>query len=375
MLACEMPLPEADPDLFETKSGGGCLSLFGLPFLLIGLGAVAASVAGAIGDSSGLPLLFGVPFGLIFATVGGSLVFGRAGLRIDRKAGTIEKWWGLLKPMRSKRYALAEVDCVGLFRELRRSKNSTYTVFPVRIALASGAKVDVSAGQVRNKARAEAEALAKFARRPLEDHSEGATTRRGYEELDLSIRDRFRAGSLPGDIPEVPKGLVSRIQFDGARLEIEIPPSGFSLPVAIVALALLAFAGFVATVAAGAMSAGGAVWAAVFAGLFGLLPAAFAVAAFASMFLVRERIVATSEGLERARGWPKPRTVILPAAAIEDIRLANVRDSTGGTGGKAVADGWSIVVETDERTARVGRNLGREEAEYLLALIRATLVS
>ena len=61
-----------DPDRYVVKRGGGCLMLFGLPFFAAGVAVIVLGVLGKMTSESGgpPPLLFIIPFGLIFASVG-----------------------------------------------------------------------------------------------------------------------------------------------------------------------------------------------------------------------------------------------------------------------------------------------------------------
>ena len=80
-----------DPDRYSVKRGGGCLMLFGLPFFAAGVGIIIAALAGAMDNESGepAPLYFVIPFGLVFASVGAGLMFGRAGVDLDSRSRTI----------------------------------------------------------------------------------------------------------------------------------------------------------------------------------------------------------------------------------------------------------------------------------------------
>ncbi|MCX5808371.1 MAG: hypothetical protein NTX36_03195 [Proteobacteria bacterium] len=95
-----------DPDILQIRKGGGCLTLFGLPFFIAGLfvlqipfGLIPMRMEG------GGPLVFYIvfPIGIAFAVVGAALAFGRNGVIIDRRRQTILKWWGLIIPFKKNR--------------------------------------------------------------------------------------------------------------------------------------------------------------------------------------------------------------------------------------------------------------------------------
>jgi len=94
------PFKRRSADILEIKQGGGCLSLFGLPFLAGGIFLMSAGL-GIVRFSNpeeipawGYLLL--ILFGAVFSSVGGALVFGRTWLRIDRSNESITKMKGLL---------------------------------------------------------------------------------------------------------------------------------------------------------------------------------------------------------------------------------------------------------------------------------------
>ena len=65
---------QGDPDLLVFRSGGGLLTLFGLPFLLAGLFVIALTLGLVSIEGDVPPLAFGLPFGGIFAAVGAGKV-------------------------------------------------------------------------------------------------------------------------------------------------------------------------------------------------------------------------------------------------------------------------------------------------------------
>ena len=98
-------------DRMERKSGGGCLTVFGLPFLAAGLFMllIALGVSGVPMDGDLPPVVLAL-MGIVFTGVGTALMFGRAGITIDRTAMKVTKWWGLLVPFGKREYDLASFD-------------------------------------------------------------------------------------------------------------------------------------------------------------------------------------------------------------------------------------------------------------------------
>ena len=102
MAGKKSPFHYKDSGTLELRSGGGCLSIFGLPFLLAGLFVmqIPLRLIPMEGSPGPLPSVFVVLFGSVFAAVGAGLVFGRSGIVMDRGRGRVVQWWGLLVPMK-----------------------------------------------------------------------------------------------------------------------------------------------------------------------------------------------------------------------------------------------------------------------------------
>ncbi len=197
----------SDPERMVYRSGGGCLMLFGLPFLVAGAFMIVAPFLEGrfqMKDSKTgrpMPPAVGLAMGAAFAAVGIGLMFGRSGKTLDRRADTLTAWWGLLVPFRRKEHRLSAFERVTLSREIRHSKNSTYTVYPVRLEGAGVPKVTLEEPRDMNAARALGEEAAKFLGRPLADSSTGSQVVRQPGELDESLRERARR---TGERPQVP---------------------------------------------------------------------------------------------------------------------------------------------------------------------------
>jgi hypothetical protein len=233
----------------ETTSGGGCLSLFGLPFLLAGLFVLQIPL-GIIpvkyeGSTTWMPL-FILIFGGVFTAVGAGLVFGRSGIVIDRTRGRIVQWWGLLVPMKSTVTMLEGIRHVEM--NFSEGDSDTADSWPVRLSGEGIPKpIDVANPLSFAEARQLAEDLSRFLRKPLVDTSTGERVTRDPDRLDESWRERIRrTGEARAPMPPEPSGMRTRVERtgDGVILHIPGPPlSGLHyLPV----LFPLAFAGAVA---------------------------------------------------------------------------------------------------------------------------------
>ncbi len=244
-IASNLKLIQTDPDILETRAGGGCLLLFGLPFLLAGLFVMAASLK-LVPIQSEVEWYFGIPFGGIFALVGAGLMFGRSGMTIDRRQQTVSKWWGILVPMKRDEYPLDQYSRVTLGRETRSSGDSSVTVFPVKLEGAGEVKaLEIQAPQIYPAGRQLAETLAKFLNRPLVDTSTGQAVTREPDKLDEPLREQARRTREKVEWTEPPYG--SKIQVhDEAGLKIfELPPPAPALASYLQLVAALGFVGFV----------------------------------------------------------------------------------------------------------------------------------
>ncbi len=214
-------------DHLHFKKGGGCLMLFGLPFfgigvffLILGLQGKATTEGGEVAEPWQV-LLITTPFIL----VGGALMFGRAGVEIDRRAGVVRSWWGLLLPFKTKRRELSEFTHVSVRRKVIRGDKSTRIVFPVELA-GEGDDIECESLSDYNKARAKAEEVAKFVGLNLHDSTAGQTVVHESAYLDESVADRARRLGLAVEWPELPAG--SRIEYEtvGESAVIRLPPPG-----------------------------------------------------------------------------------------------------------------------------------------------------
>ncbi|MCK5237790.1 MAG: hypothetical protein KAR06_12505, partial [Deltaproteobacteria bacterium] len=161
--------------IWKSRSGGGCLSVFGLPFLAVGI----LAAIGEIQPDSGEWYVRHI-FTFAFGIPGSILVFGRSGTIVDRTRMQATKWYGLMVPFYRTKYALTPEGEVQITKEVRRSKNSTYTVYPVRIQPDSATSSDSGNKAITIKeprdyqsSRAIAEELGKLLRYNVLDSSSG----------------------------------------------------------------------------------------------------------------------------------------------------------------------------------------------------------
>jgi hypothetical protein len=212
-------------DTLEFTSGGGCLSLFGLPFLLAGLFIMQIPLGLIPVEHENEPWMrfFFPVFGGIFAAVGTALVFGRSGLILDRTRGRAVQWWGLIAPMKRKEYLLEAIGQVDL--DFSRGDSDSADTWPVTLSGGGLPKpIAVARPTEFAEARRFAEELARFLNKPLVDSSTGERVTRDPDHLDESYRDRIRRtkeGSAPA--PPQPPEMRTRVEHTGDGIVLNIP--------------------------------------------------------------------------------------------------------------------------------------------------------
>lgn len=374
-----------DPDRMVFRSGGGCIAFFGLPFLIVGVAVMTSPLWGPMKDSKtgeAVPLLLVVPFGAVFATVGAALVLGRAGKTFDRRSGTVTTWWGLLVPFKTTTRPLAEFASVSISKEIRRSKNSTYTVYPVRLASEKGKDVNIEEPRDMGKARQAAEEVAKFLDLRLVDSSMGQAVVREADELDESLRERAqRTGERP-DMPEPPPDCRSTHSVVGDTLVFDLPPSGFRvghyvmMGVGLI-FPLFAIGGFLALVFAQKGPPGPMMWVmGLFIGVFFVaVPllvtwgAAFSSAKARTKIEVSPRLLQVS-----VTGLVRTKTTAIPTDELEELELirpgkSDARNLQAAFGGASEV----ILARSDQASVSFGVGLSKNELEWMKAVIQSVV--
>ncbi len=379
-----MPLPNSNQNIWSHQAGGGCASLFGLPFFAAGVGVIILTFIPAEtrgGDE--LPFFFGIPFGSIFAIVGGAFLFGRLELLIDRGSGTATRNWKLIsKTIKAQTFPLKEFDRVSLRSEIRRNKNSSYTVYPVRLLGAPEMKFDISQSRSESEARKAAEDIAKFLSLPIHDETSGKLRIRESDLLDENIKDKFEKGLESNEIPNPPAKLKSRIHYDGSSLQVEVPPPGFNAGflVAIVFICLFELI-FLTTFAIPFLSETDLsgvflIFAAVFGLMFLGLPTWILIRLIGSSFMATQSVSVSNATLTVAKGWPTRKTKSIPANEIEEFIIGIKKPGTRGN--KSVITfgaNKEVLAISDTDQVSFGAGLPQDEVEYIYALAKGILVS
>jgi hypothetical protein len=409
----KIPFYYKDSGTIELRSGGGCLSLFGLPFLLSGL-FVLQTPLGIIPvtyDRSNvwMPLFFLI-FGGIFTIVGAGLVFGRSGIILDRGKGRITQWYGLLVPMKRIEYMLDAIRQVEM--NFSAGDSDSAATWPVCLS-GEGIVKPIAVVQPVNfaEARQVAEELSRFLRKPLVDSSTGERVTRDPDHLDESYRDRARrTGEAAVVVPPEPPGMRARVERTGDGYVFHIPGSPLSGLHYIPVLFPLAFAGAVAWFFLPALlTLPMPDWIRYFfLGFIGLFfIAGPVVSTLLNVLRLKnqfERITVTKAFLRvETLKKGKRSTVEIPVDELEDLVAPTVRSvmdtievpgmkkvPLGNTGTPRMPDGRpvprfllslikmtgskGIIARSDKAVVEFAGGLDEAETAYLFALIRKTIV-
>jgi len=363
-------------DRLSIKSGGGCLMLFGLPFFVAGL-FVMTSPFWTQQSGKPPPVFFAIPFGLVFATVGAAIMFGRAGITIDRREGKLKTWWGLLVPFRSTQYPLEDLEVVTITREIRRSDKSTYTVYPVRL---SGPDKPIKIEEPRdyNAARKRAEEIAKFLNLGVEDSSSGSMVKREAGTLDESVRDRLLRTGEAVDLPERPENCKTQYRTAGDALVIDVPPLGFGVKQIIMLVVGLIFPGFVSVAFLAPMLSGGSgppLPFMIFIGVFFIaLPLLLVWGHALGSAVARSTVTVSSDALEvRRKGLLFGKTIRITMAELEELEIGGGR--RGARSSAFFGAGSIIKARSDRGSVEFGAGLAKQELEWLCDVIRYMAVT
>lgn len=399
------------PDRLEIREGGGCMTIFGLPFFAAGVFMLLVS-AGLIPVEGGddvltrivLPLM-----GIAFTLVGGALSFGRAWTIVDGTRREVLKQWGLLVPMRSESERVDNLSAVAL--EFQKGDSDSADTFRVGLKARTGRHIQLCSSTQFPDARSCAIAVAEMLRVDFEDATTDHPVRLMAGELEMPLQQRLQMEGRVSGSSERPANARSNVQRERDALRITIPtprshPIAYVLTLIPVGLAA-AFASSMHEFFRQTRTPDLVGWAFLgfFLLFFGALPAITALNGY-----LRARrggtIVTVSPsgiGIQERGAWKTGRMNSIPAADILDIdfstresaahvaRLAaeqRARDLSAARSTPigprtermleslsrfAQADG--ITIKTRQGFTTFGKGLEDDEILYLHALVRQALLA
>ncbi|HEY6506899.1 MAG TPA: hypothetical protein VIY56_02745, partial [Vicinamibacterales bacterium] len=214
------------PDRLQIREGGGCLSLFGLPFFGAGVFLLLVSVGLVpMQDTEDLPtwgpLVIGL-MGVAFTAVGGGLTLGRSWITLDVTQRTVLSSKGLLVPMTQHAQPLDDYAAVTL--GFVGEDSDSHERFPVGLQARAGAHLPLATFTDYAEARGCAAAAARHLRLDIEDGSTDHTVRLRAELIDRSLSDRLASQpDPPVPSPSDPRAAVHH-EADGVRIVIPNQP-------------------------------------------------------------------------------------------------------------------------------------------------------
>ena len=409
--AKKSPFIYKDQATLEIRSGGGCISIFGLPFLSAGLFImqIPLGIIPMEGSPGALPSIIIILFGSIFAAVGACLVFGRSGIIIDRGRGRVLQWYGLLVPMKRTEHMLDSIRQVEM--SFSSGDSDSAATWPVKLSGEEIAK-PISVLQPKNfaEARQLAEELSRFLRKPLVDSSTGESVTRDPEHLDESYRDRVRrTGEAVSVLPPEPSSMRSRVERTGDGFIVHISGQAKSGIYYIPVFFSLVFAGivvwfFLLPIITSPMPDFIRYVFLSFIGLFFI--AGPVISALLRVFRLKkefERIIITKDVLRvEALKQGKHATTEIPVSELEDLVAPTLREvmnntetpgmkkvSLGDTGTPRMPDGRpmpsfmlslikmvgskGIIARSDKAVVEFASGLDEAEIAWIFALIRKTI--
>lgn len=402
-------IKEVGPGRLEIREGGGCLTLFGLPFFATGIFMVLASFGVVTMRSDGEPVTQAATFGLgvLFTLVGGMLTFGRSITSIDVGQQVVTKQWRLLLPMRTWTYQLGDYTAVTL--AFGRGDSDSADKYPIGLKGNTVPPLPLCSPTQYAEARQYAAAVARHLGFDIEDTSTDHPARVTASEVDAALRDRLRsAASAP--VAARPSVMKSDVSEDSGSVRITIPMAPLNPLVivggffpAVVATSMLAWLGLLSSPRP--LTLPERIFFAVLFFGFGLLPAVSASARWLRSRVGRTIITVSTEELRvQERGIFRTRTVAaLSASEILDVdystkesmmtsarrgaeaetstmRQTSLSPSASGTNTEWVftvlsrfLKGKGIVVKTRKGLTTFGEGLADDEIQYLHAIVRRAL--
>ena len=403
-------IEDAGPGRLAIREGGGCLTLFGLPFFATGVFMLLASFGVVTMRSDGQPVTQAtlLAVGVLFTLVGTVLSFGRAITTIDLGPHVVTKQWRILLPVRTRTYELGNYNTVTL--AFVQGDSDSADKYPIGLKGNAVAPLTLCSPLQYDEARRCATAVAKLVGLDIEDTSTDHPLRVTASEADAALQDRLRSSAVATTAVTRPSVMASEVTDNSGivRIVMPMPPLhplaaiGGLFP-SVFAIGMLAWLGFFS----GTRPLTPVEW--IFAGVlflgFGLLPATSVVGRW-----LRSRVgrtiatISTQELRVQQRGIVRTRTTAaLPASEILDVdfstkesvvasarrraeqQTASMREgaaSRSATGPSTewvfatlnrFAKGKGIIVKTRSGITTFGEGLADEEVRYLHATIRRAL--
>ena len=177
-------------DRLQIREGGGCMSVFGLPFFAAGV-FVALMIVGVIpvGNADQLAALewaLLIVMAVAFTAVGGALVFGRSWTTIDRAQREVTKQWGLIVPLKERAVSLDGYSAIRL--DFVQGDSDTANRFPIALKAQGAPDLGLCSFTVVLPARECAGRDSVPLRLEVEDAIDGSSSAAICAQIDLPLQ-------------------------------------------------------------------------------------------------------------------------------------------------------------------------------------------
>lgn len=198
--------------IIEAHKTPGALAVIGIPFFAGGLFFFYAILNPNTHWSGTKPSLFvGLIVSSIFIFIGAAFLFGRSGYILDpfRRRGFT--YWGLLVPLKRHHFKFENIKYIHVCKEIRKSKNSSYTVYPVRLITTNDVKINIE-NNLRDYllAREKAESIARQCSFNFKNDEEGGKIL-NPSEVDPAFMEK-----LESNISRPPSPLRTHIKYSAS---------------------------------------------------------------------------------------------------------------------------------------------------------------
>ena len=397
------------PGRLEIREGGGCLTLFGLPFLATGIFMLLASFGVVTIRSDGEPVTQAtlLLLGVLFTLVGAVLAFGRSITTIDVGQQVLTKQWRILLPVLTRTYQLGDYSTVTL--AFVRGDSDSADKYPIGLKGDTVAPLSLCSPTQYAEARQCAAAVARHLGLDIEDTSTDHPSHVTATEVNAPLQDRFRA-TTSAPAPARPSVMRSDVADADGSVRMSIPMAPLNPLViygglfpSVVVVVMLGWLGFFSI--SRALTPPERIFFGVLFVVFGLLPAVSVVARWLRSRVGRTIVTVSAHELcVQERGIFRTRTVaVFSASEILDVDYStresmmtsarrhaeeqtatmrqNPASSSAATAGTErvftvlswFLKGQGIVVKTRTGMTTFGEGLADDEIQYLHAVVRRAL--
>ena len=382
----------------EWRSGGGCLTAVGVPFLLGGI-VMALGALGVIPLKDEFdhpwtgPYLIGMS--ALFLALGAAFTFGRRSLIIDPSTGSLTRSYSVLAPLRTVQRSLVEFNTVLI--DFQRGDSESPDCYPVRLRAITGKNLTISSPTDFGQARQQAEFLARLLRFPLTDATTEHEVVLTPEQAGASLQERSSSAVGPAEQLATPPVMRARVNELGRETIITIPKrmsrtAGAAAGIVASLMLLIVAPVLWRLMSPNSHSGPRLIFFAFLIFFFGVLPLVASATAFG---LIRNQVVVTAspDGLIIERqGISRVRSETIPASEILDVDYSTVggileaqRASQPGAAGqnvpRAVAalvslvPNKGIIVKTRRALISLGEGLSSDELKYLARVLKRSLAA